>query len=515
MKRYASLLVVFTTLAAGAAARAEEGRFDAQVFRPSAAPRDLVVVQKSEVIGHLSPTVGFFMDLGLDPLVLVSGDSGETLEAVGARFQFTLLGGIGLFDWADVKVAMPLVPWQSSDNLRSVGTEGSVQTTSVGDLRLSVRGAIPGFNRKDQVTRGLGMAVTGNVNLPTGSEKAFTGDGVLTYGLTFITDYRIDVGALVTANAGIWFRPEREFAGVRMGDMGSLGLSGEAYVVQSWGLSAIAGLYSYPSLTKLPDSARQIPAEAMLALRWQTKRGFTWTFGGSFGAACSFGSPALRFFSGLTWQPSSSREQEHINRILESDSLDPDRDGLIGEIDNCPDEPGRPENSGCPDQDNDGDGIVDREDECPHDPSGERGRNGCPPAFIRGDQIVILDQVHFATDQDVILEESKPILEDVAKVFLAHPEILEVIIDGHTDVRAGDAYNMNLSQRRVDSVRNFLIERGVVPERLKAIGWGHTQPVEDDSMCNRPDEELDDECKRRTAANRRVVFRITRFSEKE
>src|SRR5262245_27513981 len=67
----------------------EEGRFDIQFFRPSAAPRDLMVVQKSEVIGHLSPTLGVYLDAGFDPLVLFDIDTGETIEAVSSRVQVT------------------------------------------------------------------------------------------------------------------------------------------------------------------------------------------------------------------------------------------------------------------------------------------------------------------------------------------------------------------------------------------------------------------------------------------
>jgi OmpA-OmpF porin, OOP family len=506
----AALLVAMALFLAAQTARAEEGRFDAQVFRPTAAPRDLVMVQKSEVIGHLSPVLGIYQDLGLDPLVLVSADTGQTIKAVGARLQLTGLVGMGLFDWLDLQLAVPFVAWQTSDNLRPLGTEGPVQSTSLGDLRLSTRVALPYFNRRSDVTRGLGMALTGNINLPTGSEKAFTGDGVLTGGVTLIADYRVGFGAIITANAGLWLRPERQFAGTRIGDMASMGVAAETYVIQSRGLSIVGGVYSYPSLNKFPDDVRQIPAEALLALRWQTKSGITFTVGGSFGAACAFGAPALRFFNGINWQPKTSREQEQINRILERERDDIDGDGLTNDVDMCPYEPGPPENRGCPDVDTDGDGVPDREDECPELPAGPNGKRGCPTAYIEGDEIVILDKVHFATDKDIILDQSLPVLDAVAQVLLAHPELLEVRVEGHTDVRATDSYNLSLSMRRAESVRRYLVEQGIVPERLQAKGYGHTKPLYDDSNCLGPDEKLSEDCRFMTSENRRVVFRILR-----
>ncbi len=510
MRRRASLGVAFAALLASAGAAAEEGRFDAQVFRPSAAPRDLVMVQKSEVIADLSPTFGLFTNVALDPLVLVNKNTNQRISAVASRLELTGMAGMGFFNWFDISVAVPFVAWQSSDNLRQLGTEGEVKSSSLGDLRLSSKVAIPFFNRKDEIKSGFGMAVTGNVNLPTGSPAAFTGDGVVTYGGSLIADYRFNIGLIVALNGGIWIRPDRQLAGVRIGDMGSFGAAVEAYIVQRYGISVIGEVYGYPSLTSFPGSPKQIPAEFLMGARWQTKQGVSITVGGSFGAACGFGAPAIRFFSSITWQPKTSREQEEINRLQMQDSEDPDHDGLIGAADHCPEVPGAPENLGCPDKDSDEDGVIDREDECPDLPGGPHGKHGCPTAYIKGDEIVILDEVHFATDKDILLDESKPVLLDVVEVLLQHPELREVRIEGHTDIRATDAYNMNLSQRRVDSVRAFIASSGIDASRLQATGFGHSKPVYDDSGCLGPDEGLSADCKRMTSKNRRVMFRILR-----
>ncbi len=512
-RRAASIASVAALLGAlsPASAQAEEGRFDAQTFRPSAAPRDLVMVQKSEVIGHLSPTIGLFTDFSFDPLVLVDKSTNQRIDAVAARLQLTGMAGIGFFNWFDVSMAMPFVAWQSGGNLRAIGTEGSVQPSAAGDLRLSSKLALPFLNRKDEIKKGFGMAVTGNVNLPTGSVKAFAGDGVVTGGASVIVDYRFNIGLLLAANGGVWFRPDRQLAGIRIGNMASFGVSAEAYIVQRWGLSIIGQVYGYPSLTSFPDKPKEVPAEVLLGARWMSKHGITITVGGSFGAACGWGTPALRLFNSITWQPKTSREQDEINRLLQRDTDDPDHDGMIGETDHCPEVPGRPENYGCPDQDTDQDGVMDRDDDCPDLSSGPRGKKGCPTVYIKGDEIAISDQVHFALDKDIILDDSKPILLDVAELLIQHPEIREVKIEGHTDVRATDAYNMNLSQRRVNSVMKYLVEeRGIDPSRLQATGFGHTTPLYDDTGCQGPDEGLSQTCLFMTSKNRRVVFRIMR-----
>jgi outer membrane protein OmpA-like peptidoglycan-associated protein len=496
---------------ARAQAAAPEKRFDAIVFRPSAAPRDLVMVQKSEVIGNLSPVLGLYFDVAFNPLVLVTANgTDQRINAITAGVTFTPMVGIGFFNWIDVTAAIPLVAWQTGGNLRQLGSEGAVSSSALGDIRLMAKVALPFLNRKDEVKSGFGMAVGGQLNLPTGNPLAFTGEGTVTGGPTLIMDYRFGFGLLLAANGGLWLRPNRQFTGVAIGNMASFGVAAEAYIIQRWGISIIGEVYGYPSLTKFPASPREVPAEVLLGIRWQSKYGLTFTTGGSFGAACGFGAPSVRLFNSITWQPMTSREQDEINRLQERDSDDPDHDGLVGAADRCPNAAGPPENLGCPDTDSDGDGVVDRLDECPDVPAGPNGKRGCPTAYIKGDEIVILDQVHFATDRDIILPESTPVLEEVAKVLSDHPEIRELRIEGHTDVRASDAYNMNLSQRRVNSVQAYLVTSGVGAERITAKGYGHSQPVYDDAGCTGPDEGLTQTCRTMTSKNRRVVFRIVR-----
>ena len=74
---------------------------------------------------------------------------------------------------------------------------------------------------------------------------------------------------------------------------------------------------------------------------------------------------------------------------------------------------------------------------------------------------------------------------------------LRVRVEGHTDSRGGDSFNLRLSQSRSESVRAYLIRRGVSPDRMEARGFGETVPIAD----NRTDAGR--------AQNRRVEFIIT------
>jgi outer membrane protein OmpA-like peptidoglycan-associated protein len=90
-------------------------------------------------------------------------------------------------------------------------------------------------------------------------------------------------------------------------------------------------------------------------------------------------------------------------------------------------------------------------------------------------------KIHFEFDRSTIRPISYPILDDVADLLMRNPQIHHVRIEGHTDWIGSDAYNMGLSQRRADSVRTYLINKGIDPSRLIAVGYGETRPIADNN----------------------------------
>jgi outer membrane protein OmpA-like peptidoglycan-associated protein len=180
--------------------------------------------------------------------------------------------------------------------------------------------------------------------------------------------------------------------------------------------------------------------------------------------------------------------------------VDNDRDGVVDATDRCPIVAGPVANEGCPDADRDGDTVVDRLDNCPDEP-GPPENHGCRDrqrVVIEAGRLQILEMVFFRTNGDQILRRSHELLLNVARVLNAHPEIPRVVVEGHTDSRGNHDHNVDLSQRRAQSVVRFLTERGgVSPDRLEARGFGPDQPEV-------PNATTRDE----HARNRRVEFRI-------
>jgi outer membrane protein OmpA-like peptidoglycan-associated protein len=75
-------------------------------------------------------------------------------------------------------------------------------------------------------------------------------------------------------------------------------------------------------------------------------------------------------------------------------------------------------------------------------------------------------------------------LDRVAKVFNDYPQTM-IQIQGHTDSSGPEAYNMVLSERRANAVRDSLVQRGIDPERLATIGFGESQPISSSAAMNR------------------------------
>jgi len=166
--------------------------------------------------------------------------------------------------------------------------------------------------------------------------------------------------------------------------------------------------------------------------------------------------------------------------------LDNDQDKILDVDDLCPNDPedydGFEDEDGCPDLDNDKDRILDKDDKCINEPenyNGTEDEDGCPDRGITeltGSGIITLKPIEFQYNKDVILESSFYILDAVVATMNGNPDIALIEVQGHTDERGNDAYNLDLSERRSAAVMKYLTSHGVDAKRLQAEGYGETQP---------------------------------------
>ena len=131
---------------------------------------------------------------------------------------------------------------------------------------------------------------------------------------------------------------------------------------------------------------------------------------------------------------------------------------------------------GCPAKDTDGDRVPDHLDKCPTEP-GPADNQGCPRVVVQPKMVELREKVQFDTGKATLKPESGPLLDEIANVLRAHPEVTSVVIEGHTDSTGGASFNQRLSQARADAVMEALVDRGVEKERLSAKGFGPTRPI--------------------------------------
>ena len=144
--------------------------------------------------------------------------------------------------------------------------------------------------------------------------------------------------------------------------------------------------------------------------------------------------------------------------------------------------------------DSDGDGVDDEHDKCPGTPKGFKvDSDGC---IIPG-QTITLRGVTFEFNKDRLTPNARSLLDTILPAFVGQPS-LRVEVAGHTDSIGSVAYNQGLSQRRAESVRQYLISQGAKPEQIIAKGYGKSQPLVN------PEKTADDR-----EMNRRVEFRVT------
>lgn len=114
---------------------------------------------------------------------------------------------------------------------------------------------------------------------------------------------------------------------------------------------------------------------------------------------------------------------------------------------------------------------------------------------LREERIFVLENIQFEFNSSQLTEASKVILNNSVITLLNNPDI-KVELSGHTCNMGSAEYNLWLSERRAQSVRNYLISKGLEASRLTAVGFGLTRPIEsNDSLAGR-------------IKNRRVEFKV-------
>jgi OOP family OmpA-OmpF porin len=154
-----------------------------------------------------------------------------------------------------------------------------------------------------------------------------------------------------------------------------------------------------------------------------------------------------------------------------------DEDGVPDHLDKCPTTPKGcvVDKDGCP-LDADVDGVCDGLDECPDTPLGTAvDEKGCP---VRPETVALswAEGLTFALGSATLTGQAESVLDGLVELANKHPDTV-VEIGGYTDSTGSAVFNQRLSERRALAVRNYMVRKGITPDRLIAVGYGETNFV--------------------------------------
>ncbi len=121
---------------------------------------------------------------------------------------------------------------------------------------------------------------------------------------------------------------------------------------------------------------------------------------------------------------------------------------------------------------------------------------------VSRERIDLQDKIYFETASAKIKPQSFGLLDQAVQILKDYPEIALLRIEGHTDNRGSDTYNLKLSEDRAASVRQYFLDHGVAAERVQSVGFGESKPL----------DPANNEAA--WSKNRRVDFFIERWEER-
>lgn len=397
------------------------------IFRPSLDGGRYFTTEQSQGLYQWGYNLGLNTNYAFEPAEIVPTTGGGRVGGVvNDLLVGHVTGALGLTDWLNVAFDMPVVGWETffnfinPDNSECLVTAACPKQTrrQLGDLWLAMKIRLIDSDRNP-----VGLSLQPFMVIPTGSGYYVTGYGQFSGGGKLIFDANISRKVYLALNAGYQVLRERRY------DAGTLHaiindqllVSGGIHVPVGRDFAAIADIFGATLMESPFQHEIQSPFEFIGGARWSPGDIKRWSFtvGAGAGMDKGFGAAKFRGLAQVNYRKTKVVELE---------------------------EPG-PEVAEAPFE----------------------------------EKIMIIQKIHFEFDRWVIRPISFPILNDVAEVLNRNPQLSQVRVEGHTDSLGSDAYNLKLSQRRANSVRDYLVKKGIDANRLVTEGYGESRPIADNN----------------------------------
>lgn len=344
-------------------AQSSSRKITALAFEPSVSPNGILSVETSTTLPNLRWAVGAYFSYANDPLV-VKVHNETVYRLVGHQLQMDLTAAVGIWWFFELGMHLPVALYQRGSPPTEVIAGGvpALSASALGDLRIVPKVRF-WLNRK----HGFGLALLGQLTVPTGRGLANVGEASATFEPRIVMDYRFRQGTVLALNLGYRLRKSVEMLNLRVDDELFWGLGAEVPVWRRLAvLGEINGAVGFRDAAADPDPGideEEAPLEVLLGARYRFGLGLTVSGGVGVGLTNGFGAPDFRVFIGVSYESTQTSDRRLARMIKRIETSDRDGDKILDHQDNCPDEAedidGYKDSDGCPDPDNDNDGVCD------------------------------------------------------------------------------------------------------------------------------------------------------------
>ena len=504
-----------------------------QMFRPKAVGNGTLHVVGSDTLTQSNFAFGFLYNYTHD--LLDYSDIGLPSSAGIVKHLHTVdfLLAYGLTDWLTLHLDVPVHFLSSIDD---VMLGGSNKDTGMGDLEFSLLLNL----RKNMVgdERRIGFAVMPFMTTSTGNIRNYMREDGVSTGLKLIADYWMSKRGYVNVNIGFRFRPEERVNLLNVNDDFMYGVGYQRLLSEKMKLNFFTEVFGSTTFEDFASKENSSPIELVAGFKKGCSKheGMTWVLGAGRGFLKAYGTPDIRVFAGMIYSPTGEKKEmpkveptvapviteepkkEPVPPVVpeikkgnlglniinveknkvESDVVITDTNGNVVESGKGSEltmalAPGKYNYEVKADgyRTDKGEFEIAQAEEL------KKEITLSPSAVVvTKEKIEVKQVIYFDTAKATIKDVSKPILDEVADVLKANPDIKKIRVEGYTDNTGATELNTKLSDQRAKSVADYVSGKGVDSARLDSKGFGPEKPIADNAT------------KEGRAKNRRVEFVI-------
>ncbi len=388
-------------------------------FNPTTDGGKYFSVQQSKTLPQWGFNAGATFDFAYEPYEKATAAGTRIVGIVDDLLMANVQAAIGWTNWWSMGVNMPVALWETW--IDPVAPPPTATKKSyygkMGDLRAEMKFRLLNIDRYH-----VGLSLVPFMYFPTGKSDYYLGNGMWSPGGTLVFDADIKNRVFLSLNVGYRNYKKTYYDTVNtnafIDDTLNLGGGINVRINDTW--AVVGEAYSESVIKNIFKNQLQNPSEFLVGGKFTPQgaaKGLGVSLAGGRAMTNGIGSPDFRVLLGVNYR-------------------------------------------------------FDREPPPP------------PPVSVDAqieERIVITQKIHFEFNKSVIRPISYPILDDVVRLLQLNPQIRLVRVEGHTDWIGSDAANQRLSQRRAETVRNYLVKKGVDASRLDAVGYGELRPVADNN----------------------------------